>query len=91
MDSHRKIVLVLVSCVVLPVSIAIAQPPPGKGPGPYGPGGAGPYATGNPYAQELNALATKDPAKHQACFKQAEEKGLRQEARWKFMLDCMKK
>lgn len=68
-----------------------AQQWPGGGPGPYGPHAAQRYAAGNPYARELNALAVKDPAKHDACFTQANEKNLRRQARWKFMLECMKK
>lgn len=28
---------------------------------------------------------------HDACFTQANEKNLRRQARWKFMLECMKK
>lgn len=76
------------------ISLPIAAQPqqwPGGGPGPYGPYAAQRYAVGNPYARELNALAIKDPAKHEACFTQANEKNLRREARWKFMLECMKK
>jgi hypothetical protein len=34
------------------------------------------YGAANPYAAELNALAIKDPAKHDACFKQANEGSL---------------
>ena len=64
---------------------------PGGGPGPYSPFAAGRYGAGNPYARDLNALAVKDPAKHDACFTQANEKNLRRDARWKFMIDCMKK
>jgi hypothetical protein len=64
---------------------------PGGGPGPYGPYAAPRYAAGNPYARELNELAVKDPEKHDACFTQANEKNLRRDARWKFMLECMKK
>lgn len=80
---------------VIPLSIAaspaMAQQWPGGGPGPYAPYAAGRYAVGNPYARELNELAIKDPAKHESCFKQANEKNLRREARWKFMIECMKK
>jgi hypothetical protein len=68
-----------------------AQQWPGGGPGPYGPYAARMYGAGNPYARELNALAVKDPAKHDTCFTQANEKNLRRDARWKFMIDCMKK
>ncbi|OGA47923.1 MAG: hypothetical protein A3F74_22645 [Betaproteobacteria bacterium RIFCSPLOWO2_12_FULL_62_58] len=68
-----------------------AQQWPGRGPGPYAPYGAGQYGAGNPYAKQLNELAVKDPAKHDACFAQANDKNLRREARWKFMIDCMKK
>lgn len=75
---------------------ALAQPGagrawPGGGPGPYSPYGAGPYAAGNPYARELNELAVKNPDRHDACFEEANAKNLRREARWKFMLECMKK
>ena len=63
----------------------------GGGPGPYSPYAAAPYAAGNPYAQELNELAIKNPEKHDACFKEANEKNLRRDARWKFMVECMKK
>jgi hypothetical protein len=87
---YRNGTAILVMALVLPVSTAMAQPPPGKGQGLYGPKASGAYAVGNPYASELNALANKDRAKHDACFKQANEKNLRQEARWKFMIDCMK-
>jgi hypothetical protein len=71
--------------------VAQAQAWPGGGPGPYGPYAAPMYGAANPYAAELNALAIKDPAKHEACFTQANEKNLRRDARWKFMLACMKK
>jgi hypothetical protein len=37
-----------------------------------------------------NYAVTEVEAPHDACFKQANEKNLRQEARWKFMIDCMK-
>ena len=67
------------------------RPWPGGGPGPYGPYAAPRYAARNPYARELNALAVKDPAKHDECFNQANEKNLRRDARWKFMVECMKK
>ena len=71
--------------------VAEAQEWPGGGPGPYGPYAAPMYGAGNPYAAELNALAIKDPAKHEACFTQANEKNLRRDVRWKFMVECMKK
>jgi ABC-type sugar transport system substrate-binding protein len=76
----------------LPIA-AMAQPGlgwPGGGPGPYSPYAAGQYGAGNPYAQELNDLAVKNPAKHDACFDQANQKSLRRDARWKFMIGCMK-
>lgn len=82
--------LLLTLC--LPLS-AQAQPGPnwpGGGPGPYSPYAAGRYAVGNPYARELNDLTVRNPAKHDACFAQANEKNLRREARWKFMVGCMK-
>lgn len=69
----------------------IAQQWPGGGPGPYAPYAAGRYAVGNPHASQLNELAINDPARHEACFKEANEKNLRRDARWKFMLECMKK
>ena len=78
------------AALALPL-VAQAQQWPGRGPGPYSPYGAGPYGAGNPYAQQLNELAVKDPAKHEACFNQANEKNLRRDARWKFMVECMKK
>lgn len=76
--------------------IAQAQPGPGPywpqgGSGPYSPYAAGRYGVGNPYARELNDLAVKDPAKHDECFNQANEKNLVRDARWKFMIECMKK
>lgn len=77
--------------LALSATLAVAQQWPGGGPGPYGPYGAGRYAAGNPYATQLNELAIKDPAKHETCFKEANEKNLRREARWKFMVQCMKK
>lgn len=86
----RALVAVLGAAIALPF-VAAAQQWPGRGPGPYSPYGAGYYGAGNPYALQLNELAVKDPAKHDACFAQANEKNLRQQARWKFMLDCMKK
>jgi hypothetical protein len=49
------------------------------------------YRSANPYASELNALAVKDPAKHDTCFNEANAKNLRRDARWKFMVECMKK
>ncbi len=82
---------VLLTLTILSTTIAQAQQWPGKGPGPYAPYGAGQYGAGNPYAQQLNELAVKDPVKHEGCYTQANEKNLRQEPRWKFMLECMKK
>ncbi|VVE28361.1 hypothetical protein [Pandoraea terrigena] len=64
---------------------------PGGGPGPYSPYGSGRYGAGNPYAKELNELAVKNPEKHEACFKEANDKNLYRDARWKFMIECMKK
>lgn len=84
-------VAMLVIPLALSASVAFAQQWPGGGPGPYGPYGAARYAARNPYASQLNELAIKDPAKHEACFKEANEKNLRREARWKFMVECMKK
>ena len=81
---------VLVALVTLPL-LAAAQQWPGRGPGPYAPYGAGQYGAGNPYAQQLNELAIKDSIKHDACYAEANDKNLRQEPRWKFMLECMKK
>ena len=72
-------------------SISQAQQLPGKGPGSYTSNSAGQYGAGNPYAQQLNELAVKDPVKHDGCYTQANEKNLRHEPRWKFMLECMKK
>jgi hypothetical protein len=86
---NGTVVAALVAAISLPF-VAQAQWPQ-RGPGPYAPYGAGQYGAGNPYAQQLNELAVKDPAKHDACYQQANEKNLRQEARWKFMIDCMKK
>jgi hypothetical protein len=63
----------------------------GRRTGPYSPHGAGPYGAGNPYAQYLNELSVKNPEEHEACFKEANEKNLYREARWKFMIECMKK
>lgn len=77
--------------LALAASVAVAQQWPEGGPGPYGPYGSARYAAGNPYAKELNELAVKDPAKHETCFDQANKKNLRREARWKFMVECMKK
>jgi ABC-type sugar transport system substrate-binding protein len=88
--TRHALVIVLGAALALPFA-AEAQQWPGKGPGPYSPYGAGQYGAGNPYARQLNELAVKDPAKHDACFTQANEKNLRREARWKFMLECMKK
>jgi len=84
------LVALLGAAVALPF-IAEGQQWPRGGPGPYAPYGAPSYRDGNPYAQELNTLAVKDPAKHDACFAQANEKNLRRDARWKFMIECMKK
>lgn len=80
----------VLAALALPLA-AHAQQWPGGGPGPYGPYAAPMYRSANPYAVELNALAVKDPAKHDACFNEANAKGLRRDARWKFMLECMKK
>ena len=93
--SKKVLVGALASTLLLSFG-AGAQPAPrpnwpAGGPGPYSPYGAGRYRAANPYARELNQLAVKDPAKHDACFKQANDKNLRREARWKFMLECMKK
>jgi hypothetical protein len=82
---------ILLTLAILSTAIAQAQQWSGKGPGPYAPNGAGQYGAANPYAQQLNELAVKDPVKHEGCYTQANEKNLRQESRWKFMLDCMKK
>ena len=90
MSVANRTAIILIS-LLLPASAALAQQWPGGGPGPYGPYGAPRYAAANPYAKELNALAVKDPAKHETCFNQANEKNLRREARWKFMVECMKK
>lgn len=81
----------LVLTLFMSPSPVLAQPWPGGGPGPYAPSAAGRYAIGNPYARQLNELAVRDPIKHEACFKEANERNLRREARWKFMIDCMKK
>jgi len=92
---HPVYIALLGTILLLPL-LAQAEPGygrnwPGGGPGPYSPYGAGPYAAGNPYAQELNDLSVKNPEKHDTCYTQANEKNLRQEARWKFMIECMKK
>lgn len=84
------IIAVLGAAIAVPFE-AEAQQWPGRGPGPYSPYGAGSYGAGSPYATELNELAVKDPAKHDACFTEANQKNLRREARWKFMIECMKK
>lgn len=91
----RRVLLItlLASALSLP---ALGQPGPGRawpggGPGPYSPYGAGAYGAGNPYARELNELAVKNPDKHDACFEEANARNLRREARWKFMIECMKK
>lgn len=83
--------LLFVAALSTLAAAGTAQPWPGGGPGPYAPYAAGRYAVGNPYASQLNELAIKDPARHEACFKEANEKNLRRDARWKFMLECMKK
>ena len=88
--SKQVVIATLATLITLPF-LAAAQQWPGRGPGPYAPDGAGQYGAGNPYAQQLNELAIKDPAKHEVCYTQANEKNLRQEPRWKFMLECMKK
>ena len=88
--TKRGLIAVLGAAIALPLA-AQTQQWPGRGPGPYAPYGAGQYGAGNPYAQQLNELAVKDPAKHEACYTQANEKNLRRESRWKFMIDCMKK
>ena len=88
--NKRALMVAVGAAVALPL-VAQAQQWPGRGPGPYSPYAAKSYAAGNPYARELNELAVKDPAKHEACFTQANEKNLRREARWKFMVECMKK
>ena len=86
----QALVAVLGGAIALPFAVH-AQQWAGKGPGPYSPYGAGQYGVNNPNARELNELAVKDPAKHDTCFNQANEKNLRRDARWKFMIDCMKK
>ena len=86
----QALIATLVTLITLPF-LAAAQQWPGRGPGPYAPNGAGQYGAGNPYASQLNELAIKDMAKHEVCYTQANEKNLRQEPRWKFMLECMKK
>ena len=96
MSFKSPILLALLAATVSMPLLVQAQPGygrnwPGGGPGPYSPYGAAPYAAGNPYAQELNELAVKNPEKHDACFKEANEKNLRRDARWKFMIECMKK
>jgi len=96
MSFKKPILIALLGMTLVLPLLAQAQPGyggnwPGGGPGPYSPYGAGPYAAGNPYAQELNELAVKNPEKHDACYKQANEKNLRRDARWKFMIECMKK
>lgn len=90
MFSKHLVIAVFGATSVLPF-VAEAQQWPGRGPGPYSPYGAGAYGAKNPYALQLNELAVKDPSKHEACFNQANEKNLRREERWKFMLECMKK
>ena len=89
----RVLIAVLGATMSLPLlaQAQVGRNWPGGGPGPYSPYGAGRYGVGNPYAQQLNELAIKNPEKHDACYTQANEKNLRQEARWKFMVECMKK
>ena len=82
---------IFLALAIQSITMAQAQQSPGKGPGPYALNGVGQYGVGNPYAQQLNELAVKDPLKHDGCYTQANEKNLRQESRWKFMLECMKK
>ena len=90
-STDRMLVLcTFLAAFMLPVA-AQAQRWPDGGPGPYGPYAAPMYRSGNPYAAELNALAVKDPAKHDACFNEANAKNLRRDARWKFMVECMKR
>ena len=90
-STYRNLIfLASLLALVLPVA-AQAQGWPGGGPGPYGPYAAPMYRSANPYASELNALAVKDPAKHDTCFNEANAKNLRRDARWKFMVECMKK
>lgn len=96
MNCKHSFLFALVGAALCMPVLAQAQPGygrawPGGGPGPYSPYGAGPYAAGNPYAPQLNELAVKYPEKHDACFNEANEKNLRRDARWKFMVDCMKK
>ena len=81
----------LLALTILSTTVTQAQQLPGKGPGPNTSNSAGQYGVGNPYAQQLNELAVKDPVKHDGCYTQANEKNLRHEPRWKFMLECMKK
>ncbi len=81
----------LLALAILSTAAVQAQQWPGKGPGPYAPNSTGQYGAGNPYAQQLNELAVKDPVKHDGCQTQANEKNLRHEPRWKFMIECMKK
>lgn len=92
----KPLLIALLGAAMTLPSLAMAQPGygpnwPGGGAGPYSPYGAGPYRANNPYALELNELAVKNPEKHDACYQQAEEKKLYQDARWKFMIECMKK
>lgn len=96
MSYRQPLYMILLGAILSLPLLAQAQPGPprgwpGGGPGSYSPYGAGPYGAGNPYAQELNELAVKNPEKHDACFKQADEKKLYREDRWKFMIECMKK
>lgn len=92
MKSSIRNRLLLASLLMLALPMAAqAQQWPGGGPGPYGPYAAPMYRSGNSYAAELNALAVKDPAKHDRCFTEANSKNLRRDARWRFMVECMKR
>jgi hypothetical protein len=88
MASGKTAALVVVSLMV--AASASAQPLLGGRGGPYGPGARGAYAVRNPYAQELNVLALRNPAKHDACMTQANQRGLFRDRRWRFMIDCMR-
>ena len=90
MIKRLLLIPILLTLTIQSATIAQAQHWPAKGPEPYAPNRAGQYGAGNPYAQQLNELAVKDPVKHEGCYTQANEKNLRQESRWKFMLECMK-
>lgn len=96
MSLRKPALIALLGVAMCLPALAPAQPGygrnwPGGGPGPYSPYGAGPYSAGNPYAQQLNELAVKNPDKHDTCFKEANDKNLRRDARWKFMVECMQK